>query len=193
MKRSASTGGTEAIKELLTALPPDSPGILITQHMPPGFTKSFAERLDKLCRISVKEAGHGERVLPGHAYIAPGGRHLKLVKNGANYQTALSDEAPVNHHRPSVEVLFRSAAQVAGPSILGVMLTGMGKDGALAMNEMRQAGAYNLAQDEATCVVFGMPREAINAGGVHEVLPLSLIAPHLMTRLAVNGVRAIRV
>ena len=118
---------------------------------------------------------------------------VQAIRQVANYQTALSDEAPVNHHRPSVEVLFRSAAQVAGPSILGVMLTGMGKDGALAMNEMRQAGAYNLAQDEATCVVFGMPREAINAGGVHEVLPLSLIAPHLMTRLAVNGVRAIRV
>ena len=189
----ASTGGTEAIREVLTALPPDAPGILITQHMPPGFTKSFAERLDKLCRISVKEAEHGERVLPGHAYIAPGGRHLKLVKNGANYQTALSDEPPVNHHRPSVEVLFRSAALVAGPSILGIMLTGMGKDGAVAMNEMREAGAYNLAQDEASCVVFGMPREAINAGGVHQVLPLGAIAPHLMTRLALDGVRAIRV
>ena len=189
----ASTGGTEAIREVLTALPPDAPGILITQHMPPGFTRSFAERLDKLCRISVKEAEHGERVLPGHAYIAPGGRHLKLVKNGANYQTALSDEPPVNHHRPSVEVLFRSAALVAGPSILGIMLTGMGKDGAVAMNEMREAGAYNLAQDEASCVVFGMPREAINAGGVHQVLPLGAIAPHLMTRLALDGVRAIRV
>ena len=189
----ASTGGTEAIRELLTALPPDAPGILIAQHMPPGFTRSFAERLDKLCRISVKEAEHGERVLPGHAYIALGGRHLLLAKSGANYLTAISDEPPVNRHRPSVDVLFRSAARIAGPSILGVMLTGMGRDGADAMQEMRQAGAYNIAQDEATCVVFGMPREAINAGGVHEVLPLPAIAAHLTARLGAHGVRAIRV
>jgi two-component system chemotaxis response regulator CheB len=189
----ASTGGTEAIREMLAAMPADSPGILITQHMPPGFTKSFADRLDKVCRISVKEAEHGERVLPGHAYIAPGNRHLMLVKNGANYQTALSDDPPVNRHRPSVEVLFRSAAKVAGPSLVGVMLTGMGKDGAVAMHEMRLAGAYNFAQDEASCVVFGMPREAINAGAVHEVLPLSAMTPHIMAHLARDGPRTNRV
>ncbi len=189
----ASTGGTEAIREVLAAMPPDSPGILITQHMPPGFTKSFADRLDKICRISVKEAEHGERVLPGHAYIAPGNRHLMLTKNGANYQTALSDDPPVNRHRPSVDVLFRSAAKVAGPSVLGVMLTGMGKDGATAMHEMRVAGSYNFAQDEASCVVFGMPREAINAGAVHEVLPLSEMTSHIMARLALDGPRSNRV
>lgn len=189
----ASTGGTEAIREMLIAMPPDAPGILITQHMPPGFTKSFADRLDKICKISVKEAVHGERVLPGHAYIAPGDKHLLVAKNGANYQTCLSDEPPVNRHRPSVEVLFRSAAKVAGPSALGVMLTGMGKDGAVAMNEMREAGSYNFAQDEASCVVFGMPREAINVGAVHEVLPINAITPHIMARLSAEGPRAIRV
>jgi two-component system chemotaxis response regulator CheB len=179
----ASTGGTEAIKEVLIPLPPDAPGILITQHMPAGFTKSFAQRLDNLCKIKVKEAEDGERVLPGHAYIAPGDFHLALRKSGANYVTALSDHEPVNRHRPSVEVLFKSAAQCVGANAIGVMLTGMGKDGAAAMMDMKRAGAYNIAQDEASCVVFGMPKEAIAAGGVDEVLPLNDIAARVVALL----------
>jgi two-component system chemotaxis response regulator CheB len=189
----ASTGGTEAIREVLTRLPPDSPAVLITQHMPPGFTKSFAQRLDSLCKISVSEAVDGERVLPGHAYIAPGDRHLKLARSGANYVIALDDGPPVNRHRPSVEVLFKSAAQLAGPNVLGVMLTGMGKDGATAMLEMKQAGAFNLAQDEASCVVFGMPKEAIAVGAVDEVLPVSNVAERLLAKLAELGGVAHRV
>jgi two-component system chemotaxis response regulator CheB len=183
----ASTGGTEAIREVLTRLPPDSPAVLITQHMPPGFTKSFAQRLDSMCKITVTEAVDGERVLPGHAYIAPGDRHLKLARSGANYLVALDDGPPVNRHRPSVEVLFKSAAQLAGPNVLGVMLTGMGKDGATAMLEMKQAGAFNLAQDEASCVVFGMPREAIAVGAVDEVLPVTKMAERLLAKLAELG------
>ncbi|MDZ7651355.1 MAG: chemotaxis response regulator protein-glutamate methylesterase [Burkholderiaceae bacterium] len=189
----ASTGGTEAIREVLTRLPPDSPAVLITQHMPPGFTKSFAQRLDSLCKITVTEAVDGERVLPGHAYIAPGDRHLKLARSGANYLVALDDGPPVNRHRPSVEVLFKSAAQLAGPNVLGVMLTGMGKDGATAMLEMKQAGAFNLAQDEASCVVFGMPKEAIAVGAVDEVLPVSKMAERLLAKLAELGGVAHRV
>jgi two-component system, chemotaxis family, protein-glutamate methylesterase/glutaminase len=189
----ASTGGTEAIKELLVQLPPDSPGVLIAQHMPAGFTFNFANRLNTLCRISVKEAVDGERVLPGHAYIAPGGRHLALDKSGANYITRVLDTELVNRHRPSVEVLFKSAAHHAGGNVLGVMLTGMGKDGASAMLEMKQAGAYNVAQDEASCVVFGMPREAIALGGVNEVLPLTKIAGHLLARIAESGADRFRV
>jgi two-component system chemotaxis response regulator CheB len=183
----ASTGGTEAIREVLTRLPPDSPAVLITQHMPPGFTRSFAQRLDSLCKITVTEAVDGERVLPGHAYIAPGDRHLKLARSGANYLVALDDGPPVNRHRPSVEVLFKSAAQLAGPNVLGVMLTGMGKDGATAMLEMKQAGAFNLAQDEASCVVFGMPKEAIAVGAVDEVLPVTKMAERLLAKLAELG------
>jgi len=180
----ASTGGTEATKEVLTQLPPDCPGILITQHMPAGFTKSYATRLDGLCRIRVAEARDGERILPGHAYIAPGGiAHLSVERSGANYVVRISPGDPVNRHRPSVEVLFHSAAQVVGPNALGIMLTGMGGDGARAMREMREAGSYNLVQDEASCVVFGMPREAIAAGAAHEVLPLAQIAPRLIERL----------
>ena len=183
----SSTGGTEAIKEFLIRMPADSPGILITQHMPEAFTKSFASRLDGLCKIRVKEAEHNERVLPGHVYIAPGHSHLLLKRSGANYMTELSQAAPVNHHRPSVEVLFRSAAQHAGKNIIGVMLTGMGKDGAVAMLEMRQAGAYNLAQDEATCVVFGMPREAIAVGAVDEIVPIQSMAQRVLNRLIQSG------
>jgi two-component system chemotaxis response regulator CheB len=179
----ASTGGTEAIKDVLVPLPPDGPGILITQHMPPGFTHTFAKRLDNLCRIRVKEAEDGERVLPGHAYIAPGDRHLMVRKSGANYITALTDEQPVNRHRPSVEVLFKSAAQCVGRNAIGVMLTGMGKDGAQGMLEMKRAGAFNIAQDKATCVVFGMPKEAIAAGGVDEILPLGSIAERIVALL----------
>jgi len=146
----ASTGGTEAIKAFLTQMPSDCPGILITQHMPAGFTKSFADRLDTLCKISVKEAIDGERVLPGHAYIAPGDYHLLLGRSGANYVTKLSDGEPVSRHKPSVDVLFDSAASNAGKNAIGVIMTGMGKDGAAGMAKMKQAGAYNLAQDEAT-------------------------------------------
>ena len=189
----ASTGGTEAIKEFLLDLPPDCPGILITQHMPETFTKSFAARLDSLCRISVKEAEHGERVLPGHAYVAPGNSHLLLRRSGANYMTQLSDEPLVNRHRPSVDVLFRSAAVHAGKNAVGVILTGMGKDGALGMLAMKRAGAYNFAQDEASCVVFGMPKEAIAVGATDEVLPLREIAPGVLRCLHAFGARAIRV
>ncbi|MBP6775907.1 MAG: chemotaxis response regulator protein-glutamate methylesterase [Piscinibacter sp.] len=179
----ASTGGTEATRELLVALPHDAPAVMITQHMPPGFTRSYAARLDGLCRIAVKEAVDGERVLPGHAYIAPGGLHLSVERCGAAYHARVREGDPVNRHRPSVEVLFLSAARALGPNAMGVMLTGMGADGATAMRAMRDAGSWNVAQDEASCVVFGMPREAIVAGAVHEVLPLERIAPHLMQRL----------
>ena len=179
----ASTGGTEATKELLINLPPDCPAVVITQHMPPGFTKSYAARLDGLCKIRVAEARDGERILPGHAYIAPGGLHLSVERSGANYIARVQDGEPVNRHKPSVEVLFKSAARVVGPNALGIMLTGMGADGAKAMKELRDAGSYNYVQDEATCVVFGMPREAINAGAAHEVLPLTQIAPKLIERL----------
>jgi len=179
----ASTGGTEATKDVLINLPADCPAVVITQHMPPGFTRSYAARLDGLCRIRVKEAQDGERVLPGHGYIAPGGMHLSVERSGANYIARVQDGEPVNRHKPSVEVLFNSAARVVGPNALGIMLTGMGADGAKAMKAMKDAGAYNLVQDEATCVVFGMPREAINAGAADEVLPLSQIAPRLLERL----------
>jgi two-component system chemotaxis response regulator CheB len=189
----ASTGGTEAIKEVLTRLPADSPAVLITQHMPPGFTRSFAARLDSLCKITVSEAVHGERVLPGHAYIAPGDHHLKLERSGANYVVALDDSPPVNRHRPSVEVLFKSVAHFAGRNALGVMLTGMGKDGATAMLEMKQAGSFNIAQDEASCVVFGMPKEAIACGAVDEVLPVTKIADRLLEKLSEIGGVAHRV
>jgi two-component system, chemotaxis family, protein-glutamate methylesterase/glutaminase len=180
----ASTGGTEATKDVLVQLPPDCPAVVITQHMPAGFTKSYAARLDGLCRISVAEARDGERILPGHAYIAPGGvSHLSVERSGANYIARLTESEPVNRHRPSVEVLFKSAARVAGPNAVGIMLTGMGADGARAMKEMRDAGSYNLVQDEASCVVFGMPREAIAAGAAHEILPLNQIAGRLIERL----------
>jgi len=186
----ASTGGTEAIREVLTQMPADAPAIVITQHMPPGFTSSFAARLNSLCRISVAEARHGERILPGHAYIAPGGHHLRIDRSGSNYVAVVEDTEPVNRHRPSVEVLFRSAARVLGPNALGVMLTGMGADGAQAMREMKDAGSYNYVQDEASCVVFGMPRMAIQCGAAHEVLPLTQIAPAMLARLAnAPGVR----
>ncbi len=189
----ASTGGTEAIKEFLIRLPADAPGILIAQHMPEAFTKTFAARLDSLCKLNVVEAQGNERVLPGHVFIAPGHSHLMLKRSGANYMTELSQAAPVNHHRPSVEVLFRSAAKHAGPNVIGVMLTGMGKDGANAMLEMRQAGAYNFAQNEETCVVFGMPREAIAVGAVDEIVPIQDMAQRVLHKLSLGGARHIRV
>lgn len=180
----ASTGGTEAIKEILVRMPADAPGIVITQHMPPGFTSSFAARLDGLCQISVKEAVNGDRILPGHAYIAPGGKQFRIDKSGANYVCVVEDGELVNRHKPSVEVLFKSAARVVGRNAFGIMLTGMGSDGAKAMKEMRDSGSYNYVQDEASCVVFGMPREAILHGAADEVLPLSAIAPALLAKLS---------
>ncbi len=179
----ASTGGTEAIKEILIRMPADSPAIAITQHMPPGFTTSFAARLNSMCQINVSEAVHGERILPGHAYIAPGGKQFRVDKSGANYVCVVEEGELVNRHRPSVEVLFRSAAHVVGGNAFGVMLTGMGNDGAKAMKEMRDAGSYNFVQDEASCIVFGMPREAILHGAADEVLPLLDIAGALLARL----------
>jgi two-component system, chemotaxis family, protein-glutamate methylesterase/glutaminase len=189
----ASTGGTEAIREVLVPLPPDAPAVLIAQHMPPGFTKSFAQRLNGLCRITVKEAEHGERVLPGHAYIAPGHAHLLLARSGANYIAHLSDDPPVNRHRPSVDVLFRSAAQHAGKNAVGVILTGMGRDGAAGLLEMKKAGAYTLAQDEASCIVFGMPREAILLGAADEIASLPEMSRRVMARLSSMGERVQRV
>ncbi|MES2318209.1 MAG: chemotaxis response regulator protein-glutamate methylesterase [Pseudomonadota bacterium] len=189
----ASTGGTEAIREFLMQMPSDCPGILIAQHMPEGFTTSFARRLDSLCKISVREAAGDERVLPGHAYIAPGHSHLLLGRSGANYVTKIEQSEPVNRHRPSVDVLFRSAAQAAGKNAVGVILTGMGKDGAAGMLDMKTAGAYNFAQDEASCVVFGMPREAIALGANHEVGALVDLPGMVLGYLATQGSRALRV
>jgi two-component system, chemotaxis family, protein-glutamate methylesterase/glutaminase len=183
----SSTGGTEAVKEVLVRMPADSPGVVITQHMPPGFTSSFAARLNGLCQITVKEAVHGERILPGHAYIAPGGKQFRIDRSGANYVAVVEDGEPVNRHKPSVEVLFHSCARVVGPNAFGIMLTGMGNDGARAMREMKDAGSYNYVQDEASCVVFGMPREAILHGAADEVLPLTAIAPALLARLSSVG------
>jgi two-component system chemotaxis response regulator CheB len=189
----ASTGGTEAIKEFLMQMPSDCPGILIVQHMPEGFTRSFAQRLDGLCKISVRESAGDERVLPGHAYLAPGHSHLSLARSGANYMTKLDQGPPVNRHRPSVDVLFRSAALHAGRNAVGVILTGMGKDGAAGMLEMKQAGAWNVAQDEASCVVFGMPREAIAVGATHEVGPIQALPRMVLDYLTRHAGRALRV
>ena len=179
----ASTGGTEATRDLLAQLPADAPAVLIAQHMPAGFTRSYAARLDGQCRIRVKEAEDGEQLLLGHAYVAPGGLHLSVRRSGGHFLAQVRDGDPVNRHKPSVEVLFNSAAQVVGRHALGVMLTGMGDDGAHAMKAMRDAGSWNLCQDEASCVVFGMPRAAIAQGAAHEVLPLQRIAPALLERL----------
>jgi two-component system chemotaxis response regulator CheB len=190
----SSTGGTEALREVLSGLPADCPAVMVTQHMPPGFTKSYAARLDGLCKVRVAEARDGERILPGHAYIAPGGFHLSVERSGANYIARVQDGEPVNRHKPSVEVLFKSAARVVGPNAIGLMLTGMGADGATAMRQMRDAGSHNFAQDEASCVVFGMPREAIAAGAVHEVLPLKQLAGKLIERLrSMSGSQLTRV
>ncbi len=189
----ASTGGTEAIKAFLTQMPSDCPGILITQHMPAGFTKSFANRLDSLCKISVKEAQGGERILPGHAYIAPGDQHLLLARSGANYVTQLSNADPVSRHKPSVDVLFDSAATYAGKNAIGIILTGMGKDGAEGMAKMKKAGAYNFAQNEESCVVYGMPKEAVAYGGVNEIAHLNDLPKLVLNYLMANSDRALRV
>ena len=175
----ASTGGVEALREILVKLPARMPPILIAQHMPPGFTETFARRLDSICEIGVSEAQDGEPACQGMAYIAPGGRHLTLARRMGGYQLKLTDEPPVNRHRPSVDPLFRSIARVAGPRAVGVMLTGMGADGAEAMLELHRAGGHTIAQDEATSVVFGMPRQAIALGAVREVLGLGEMAARL--------------
>ncbi|WP_308447519.1 chemotaxis protein CheB [Chitinimonas viridis] len=179
----ASTGGTEALKHFLQPLPENMPAVLVAQHMPEMFTAPFAARLDSLCALHVKEAEQGEVVLPGHVYIAPGHSHLMLGLSGGHYVCELSKAHPVNRHRPSVDVLFRSAANHAGRFALGVILTGMGRDGAQGMLEMKRAGAYNFAQDEASCVVFGMPKEAIALGGVDEVVPLGELPGRLQACL----------
>ncbi|NKE67515.1 chemotaxis response regulator protein-glutamate methylesterase [Ramlibacter sp. RBP-2] len=178
-----STGGTQALEAILAALPAATPGIVIVQHMPEKFTAAFAGRLDMLCRIEVREARDGDRVRPGRALIAPGGRHMTLVRSGAQYVVAVKDGPLVHHHRPSVDVLFRSVAQTAGQNALGIIMTGMGADGARGLQAMHQAGARAVAQDEATCVVFGMPREAIKLGAVDAVLPLQELPREIM-RLA---------
>ena len=179
----ASTGGTEAIKDILIRLPADFPAVVVTQHMPPGFTKTFAARLNGLSKLAVQEAVDGERLLPGHAYIAPGGLQFRVDRSGANYLAVVEDSEPVNRHKPSVEVLFKSAAKVVGRNAYGVMLTGMGNDGAKALREMKDAGSYNYVQDEASCIVFGMPREAILQGAADEVLPPAEIAQALILRV----------
>ncbi len=179
----SSTGGTEAVKEILERLPPHTPPILITQHMPERFTKTWADRLNRGCRIAVKEAQDGDSVLPGHALIAPGNFHMTLVRNGARYTVRVNQDAPVNRHRPSVDVMFASVAHYAGANAVGVILTGMGGDGAKEMLTMKQAGAFTIAQDEASCVVFGMPKEAIKHGGVDKVLPLNDIADEILAHV----------
>jgi two-component system chemotaxis response regulator CheB len=171
-----STGGTQALEMVLTALPRVCPGIVIVQHMPEKFTAAFAARLNGLCQIEVREAQHGDRVIPGRALIAPGGRHMLLRRSGAQYIADVVDGPVVNRHRPSVDVLFRSVAKSAGKNAVGIIMTGMGDDGAAGLLEIKNAGAYTVAQDEATCVVFGMPKEAIKRDAAQKVLPLEQIA-----------------
>jgi two-component system chemotaxis response regulator CheB len=189
----ASTGGVEALQDLLTAFPPDAPAILVTQHMPAAFTTSFASRLDQLCAVTVTQAKDGERVLPGHVYIAPGGLHLELARSGANYVCRVSDDPPVSGHRPSVDVLFRSVAKAAGANAVGIILTGMGSDGALGLLEMRRAGASTIGQDEATCVVYGMPKAAFEAGAVEIELPIRKIAQQILHHCEAIAGRGVRV
>ncbi|CAN5408916.1 chemotaxis response regulator protein-glutamate methylesterase [soil metagenome] len=175
-----STGGTQALEVVLTALPRVSPGIVIVQHMPEKFTAMFAERLNNICAIEVREAKNGDRVMPGRALIAPGGLHMRLTRNGAYYHVEVRDGPPVNRHKPAVDVLFKSVAQCAGSNALGVIMTGMGDDGARGMREMHDAGAYTVAQDEDTCVVFGMPMEAIKLNAVNVEMPLQHIAGEIL-------------
>lgn len=178
----ASTGGTEALRQLLSALPPDAPGLVIVQHMPEGFTRSFAERLDSLCRIRVREAQDGDRILPGHALLAPGNRHLEVARSGTTFGVRVHDGEPVNRHRPSVDVLFASCARAMGSNAVGVILTGMGNDGARGLLEMRRAGAHTIAESEESCVVYGMPKEAVALGAAEAVLPLERIAAEVLRR-----------
>lgn len=183
----ASTGGTEAIREFLQSLPADTPGIVIVQHMPEHFTASFAQRLNDICAISVKEAANNDTVLRGQALIAPGNKHMLLKRSGARYYVEVTDGPLVNRHRPSVDVLFRSAARYAGKNAFGIILTGMGDDGARGLKEMHDAGVYTIAQDEESCVVFGMPKEAIALGGVSKVLPLQKIAEEIIRTFALHN------
>jgi len=178
----ASTGGTEALREFLEALPHDSPGIIIVQHMPEMFTRSFANRLNELCRITVKEAENNDSVLRGRALIAPGNYHMLLKRSGARYYVEIKSGPLVNRHRPSVDVLFRSTAKYAGANAIGIIMTGMGDDGAKGLLEMKEAGAFTIAQDEKSCVVFGMPKEAIKLGGVDKILPLEHIANFVINK-----------
>lgn len=186
----ASTGGTEALRVLLQALPLDSPGIVVVQHMPEHFTAAFARRLDALCRVTVKEASNNDSVITGQVLIAPGNRHTLLKRSGARYYVEVREGPLVCRHRPSVDVLFRSAARYAGRNAVGVIMTGMGDDGARGMLEMKEAGAYNIAQDEATCVVFGMPNEAIKAGAVDAAMPLGRIALEIQRQCSFHGAPA---
>ena len=179
-----STGGTQALEAVLRALPRVSPGIVVVQHMPEKFTGAFAQRLDSLCEVEVREARHGDRVMPGRVLIAPGGRHMLLKRSGAQYVVDVIDGPPVSRHRPSVDVLFRSAARFAGRNAVGVIMTGMGDDGARGLKEMHDAGAWTVAQDEASCVVYGMPKEAVKLGGVDKVLPLTDIPAAILGRIS---------
>jgi len=181
----ASTGGTEAIKEVLLRLPQNTPGMVIVQHMPPKFTTAFAERLNQQCALEVKEAQDGDAVITGRALLAPGNFHMLLKRSGARYYVQVKNGPPVHHQRPSVDVLFNSAALSAGANVIGVILTGMGADGAEGLLAMKERGAYTIAQDEASCVVFGMPKEAIRRGATHKVLPLTLIPEEI--RRFLNG------
>ena len=178
----ASTGGTEALRILFERLPPDTPGVVVVQHMPAHFTKAFAERMDKICLVSVKEAENNDTVLRGQVLIAPGNYHMLLHRNGSRYYVEIREGPLVSRHRPSVDVLFRSAARYAGKNALGVIMTGMGDDGAKGMLELKQAGAYTIAQDEASCVVFGMPKEAIKLEAVDSILPLDEIADAILKK-----------
>jgi two-component system chemotaxis response regulator CheB len=171
-----STGGTQALELVLADLPAVCPGIVVVQHMPPQFTAAFAARLNSVCEIEVREAANNDRVVPGCALLAPGGKHMLLIRSGAQYHVEIKDGPPVNRHRPSVDVLFRSVAKCAGKNALGIIMTGMGDDGARGLKEMRDAGAHTVAQDEATCVVFGMPKEAIRLEAAERVEPLDNIA-----------------
>jgi len=177
----ASTGGTEAIKEVLTRLPPDTPGVVIAQHIPKAFSGPFAKRMNDCCQVTVYEAQDGQQVLAGHAYIAPGDKHLMVVRDGARYVCRLDDGVPVNRHKPSVDVLFRSVAQNAGRNAIGVILTGMGKDGARGLKEMLDAGSRTIAQDEATSVVWGMPGEAVALSAAQHVLALENVAGKILS------------
>ncbi len=180
----ASTGGTEALREVLETLPANAPGIVIVQHMPESFTNAFARRLNGLCEVDVKEAEDGDPVLRGHVLIAPGGKHLMLERQGARYYVSVREGPLVSRHRPSVDVLFRSAARVAGSNAVGIIMTGMGDDGARGLLEMKQAGARTFAQDEASSIVFGMPKEAIARGAADKVVPLQAIARELLLATA---------
>ncbi|HNO89193.1 MAG TPA: chemotaxis protein CheB, partial [Rhodocyclaceae bacterium] len=182
-----STGGTQALEAVLRSLPRMSPGIVVVQHMPEKFTEAFAQRLDSLCEVDVREARHGDRVVPGRVLIAPGGRHMLLRRSGAQYVVDVVDGPPVSRHRPSVDVLFRSTARFAGRNAVGIIMTGMGDDGARGLKEMHEAGAWTVAQDEATCVVYGMPKEAVRLGAVDKVLGLHDIPAAILGRISRKG------